>query len=76
MDAKNKLKNNLIRKIQKLSSDKLFELSALIDKIEMDIKSKDKTLSLAGSWSNIDDEIFKDLTEDLHNSRLDDRQFS
>ncbi len=74
MDIKNKLRNNLIRKIQRLSMDKLTEISDLLSKIENQFKSKDKTLKLAGSWKDMDKDVFNDLTEKLHDNRAKDRQ--
>jgi hypothetical protein len=74
MDIRNRLRNNLIRKIQGLSVDKLTEITALLNKIENQFKSKEKTLKLAGSWKDLDDDIFTDLTEKLHDHRANDRQ--
>lgn len=76
MNVKNKLRNSLIRKIQQLSTDKLSEISELLSKIENKFKSKDKTLKLAGTWKDLDDDIFTDLTDELHNNRANDRQLS
>ena len=74
MTVKDKLRNNLIRKIHQLSIDKLTEMNTLVDKIENQLKSKEKTLQLAGSWKGLDDGIFSDLTENLHQNRAKDRQ--
>jgi hypothetical protein len=74
MNINDKLRNNLIRKIQKLSTDKLSEIADLLNKIEIQFKSKDKTIKLAGSWKNIESDLFDDLTKNLHDSRSKDRQ--
>lgn len=74
MDVKKKLKNSLINRIQQLSADKLTEVSELLNKIENQLKSKDKTLQLAGAWKDLDDDLLDDLTENLHNVRGKDRQ--
>jgi len=74
MDVKKRLRNNLIRKIQQLSTDKLTEMSNLLSKIENQFKSKDKTLKLAGTWKDLGDDILIDLTEKLHEHRAKDRQ--
>ncbi len=76
MDIKNKLRNNLIRKIQKLSTDKLTELTNLLSKIENQFKSKERTLKLAGKWKDMNNDIFIDLTENLHSNREKDRQIN
>ncbi|WP_323757956.1 hypothetical protein [Roseivirga sp.] len=74
MNVRNKLRNSLIRKIQMLSTDKLTELSKELNKIESKFKSKEETLKLAGSWSDLSEDLFSDLTEDLHTRRSNDRQ--
>ncbi len=74
MDVTNRLRNNLIRKIQRLSVDKLTEVTNLLNKIENQFKSKDKTLRLAGTWKDLDDSTFADLTEKLKDNRAKDRQ--
>ncbi len=74
MNSKNRLRNSLIRKIQRLSADKLTEVNDILSKIEGQIKSKDRTLKLAGSWKDLDDHLFDDLTEKIHHNRANDRQ--
>ena len=76
MTIKNRLRNNLIRKIQQLSTDKLTEISNLLGKIENQFKSKEKTLKLAGSWKDLSEDLFIELTEKLHNNRAKDRQIN
>lgn len=76
MDVKKKLRNSLISRIQQLSTDKLTELSNLLSKVENQLKSKDRTLQFAGTWKDLDDDIFIDLTEKLHNNRSKDRQIN
>jgi hypothetical protein len=76
MNVKNRLRNNLIRKIQKLSTDKLSEITNLLSKIENQFKSKDKTIKLAGTWKDLGDDLFIDLTEKLHSNRANDRQIN
>lgn len=76
MTTKNRLRNNLIRRIQQLSTDKLTEINNLLGKIENQFKSKDKTLKLAGSWKDLSEDLFVDLTKNLHDSRAKDRQIN
>jgi len=76
MNVKNKLRNSLIRRIQQLSTDKLSEINELLNKIENKFKSKDKTLKLAGTWKDLGDDIFTDLTDKLHLHRTNDRQIN
>ena len=76
MNVKNRLRNNLVRKLQQLSADKLIEINNLLSKIESQLKSKDKTLKLAGTWKDLDDSFFKEMTGKLHDNRANDRQIS
>jgi hypothetical protein len=74
MDVNSRLKNSLIRKIQRLSTDKLTEISNLLGKIEHQMKSKERTLSFAGSWKDLDSDLLLDFTTNLHDNRTNDRQ--
>ena len=74
MNVKNRLRNYLVRKLQQLSAAKLTDINNLLNKIESQIKSKEKTLNLAGTWKDLDDSFFNEMTEKLHNKRADDRQ--
>ena len=74
MDSKDKLRNKLVQKIQQLPADKLIQVNELLDEIEAQANSKHETLKLAGSWKDIDEELFSDLTSNLHHNRNNDRQ--
>ncbi len=73
MNTKSKLKDKLVKRIHRLSTQKLTEVDSLLNKIEMQLKSKEVTLKLAGSWKDLDEEIFQELTENLHSKRANDR---
>ena len=73
MDVKNRLRNKIVKLLQRLSTDKLTEISNLLSKIEWQLQSKEKTLKLAGSWKDIDEDLFVELTEKLHERRGFDR---
>jgi hypothetical protein len=51
-------------------------MNNLLGKLENQFKSKDKTLKLAGSWKDLGDDFFVDLTEKLHVNRATDRQIN
>jgi hypothetical protein len=74
MTVKDRLRNNLIRRIQRLSADKLTEVNDLLGNLEKRFKSKDKTLNMAGSWKDLGGDFFVDLTEKLHDNRANDRK--
>ena len=76
MNVKNRLRNSVVRKLQQLSAEKLSEINNLLGKIESQIKSKDKTLKLAGTWKDLDDSFYNEMTEKLHDNRANDRQIN
>ncbi len=76
MTVKNKLRNKLVRLIQRLSTDKLTEVNNILDKIEQQLKSKENTLRLAGSWKDLDTDLFSDFTDKLHSNRTSDRDLN
>jgi hypothetical protein len=74
MKVENRLRNILVSRIQKLPPEKLDEITKLLAKIESNLLGKENTLSLAGSWNKLDDDILIDLTTNLHENRKIDRQ--
>lgn len=74
MNTKNRLRNSLVRKLQLLSADKLTEINNLLSQIENQFGSKDKTLNLGGAWKDLDNSLFSEMTEKLHDNRANDRQ--
>jgi len=67
-------RNQLLRRINRIPKDKLKELDEYVSKLEHEIVRKSKTLSYAGSWQDIDESTFKDLTEKLISNRQKNRR--
>lgn len=76
MDTKNHLRNSLVRKIQRLSADKLTEINNVLNNMENQFKSKDKTLTLAGAWKDLDIDFFSETIDQLHKNRTKDRHIN
>ncbi len=76
MNVKNRLRNNLVRSIQNLSAAKLSELLAFLNKSGKSSSSKEQTLKLVGAWKDLNEEIFMNLTTNLHANRANDRQIN
>jgi hypothetical protein len=74
MNRRKRLKNDLVRKLMRLSADKLAEVYALLGTIKSRFASKEKTLEFAGSWKDMDNDLFSELTDELHAKRAADRQ--
>jgi hypothetical protein len=62
MITETQIRSQLIRRIQRIPSDKLSEL---LSRLERTSTKKDKNLSFAGTWANIDQDTFDSLTENL-----------
>jgi hypothetical protein len=69
MITETQIRSQLIRRIQKMPSGKLNELNELVSKLEQTTSTKDKNLSFAGAWSNLDADTFNNLTENLVGNR-------
>ncbi len=69
MTTETQIRSQLIRRIQRIPSNKLNELSELVAKLELTSSNKDKNLSFAGAWTNIDLDTFNSLTENLVENR-------
>ena len=68
------IRHQLIRKINRIPADKLKELDDFVSRLGYDTIRKSKTLSFAGSWIDIDDTLFHDLTDDLIANRQKNRR--
>ena len=63
------IRSQLIRRIQRIPSNKLIELDEMVSRLEETPSNKDKNLSFAGAWENIDLETFDNLTVNLLENR-------
>ncbi|WP_114752517.1 hypothetical protein [Pleomorphovibrio marinus] len=66
------LRERLIKRIENLSPEKLQDLSRFLESLETE-NNKMKVLTFAGSWSDLDEETFDELTNNLENRRKSDR---
>lgn len=62
-------RQQILKKIYRVPSDKLEELDDFVSKLEQNTDKRNRTMSFAGAWQNIDDSIFKELTDNLINNR-------
>jgi len=63
-------RQQILKKIYRVPSDKLKELYDFVSKLEQNTDRKDQIMSYAGAWQNIDDSVFKEFTDNLINNRL------
>lgn len=65
MIADTQIRQQIFRKIRRIPANKLNDLYDYLSKLEQTIEKPSKTLSFAGSWNNINESAFDDLTENL-----------
>ena len=69
MRSATQIRSQLIRRIQRIPSNKLIELDEMVSRLEQTPSNKDKNLSFAGAWENIDLETFDIFTVNLIENR-------
>jgi hypothetical protein len=62
-------RQQILKKLYRVPSDKLEELDDFVSKLEQNSDKKVQIMSFAGAWQNIDDSVFKELTDNLINNR-------
>jgi len=67
-------RNQILRRISRIPKEKLKELDDYVSKLEQGIDNKNRTLSYAGAWQDIDNSVFDDLTQNLINNRQKNRR--
>ena len=65
MKTESQIRNQILRRIQRIPSAKLDELQEFVTKLENRTDSKKRNLSYAGAWKNIDNSAFNELTDNL-----------
>jgi hypothetical protein len=63
------IRSRILRKIQRIPSDRLKEIDEFISRLESSTSKKERNLSFAGAWRNIEDSTYKDLTDNLIGKR-------
>lgn len=69
MSIDTQIRSKLLRKIQRIPSNRLKEIDDFISLMESSTNKKDKNISFAGAWVNIDDSVFVNLTDNLIENR-------
>ena len=74
MKTEAQVRNTLVRKVLEIPPKKLRVLSDFISKLENAESRKSDLLAFSGVWNDIDDSVFKDLTENLSQNRQSNRK--
>jgi len=69
MTTNTQIRNQIFRKIQRIPANRLKELDVFVSKLEETTNKKDKNLSFAGAWENIDEHLFNEFTDNLVDRR-------
>ena len=75
MKTENRIRSQIIRQLNKMSTKKLKEIQKFLGELEEN-ETQSKVLSYAGAWSDIDDSAMEDLTDNLiANRQKNQRRF-
>jgi hypothetical protein len=69
MTTDNQIRQQIFRKIRRIPSNKLNDLNEYLNRLDQSIDKSTKILSFAGSWNNIEEEAFVELTDKLISNR-------
>ena len=64
------IRTKILRRVEKISNDKLDDIWEFLRKIENNNRKKIDILSYAGCWKNLDKNLIDDLTINLGTKRL------
>ena len=69
MTADNQIRQQIFRKIRRIPASKLNDLNDYLSLLEQTTDKSSKILSFAGSWNNIEETAFDELTNQLISKR-------
>ena len=69
MISDTQIRQQILRKIRRIPSNKLTDLNEYLSNLEQTTEKSTKVLSFSGSWNNIDESAFKELTDTLISNR-------
>jgi hypothetical protein len=69
MITETRIRNQILRRIERMPGEQLSKLDMYLKKLALEKTKKDRILSYAGAWKDMDDELFRDFTVCLLNRR-------
>lgn len=69
MTTENQIRQLIFRKIRRIPASKLNDLNDYLSRLKQPNDKSSKILSFAGSWNNIDETAFDELTNQLISNR-------
>jgi hypothetical protein len=76
MTTETKIRNRILKRIERISSEQLSALDEYLKKLEKQATKKKKVLSYAGVWKDLDENIFREFTEELVVRRQENKRRS
>ena len=74
MQTEAQIRNRLVKKILEIPAKELKPLSDFVSQLERGAKdNRANVLSFSGAWKDIDNDVFKDLTDNLNQNRQSQR---
>ena len=73
MSTDTQRRNRILKRVNRIPKNKLKELDEFVSRLEEDVNKKKKSLSFAGAWQDISDEIFNSFTKNLISNRKRNR---
>jgi hypothetical protein len=76
MTTETKKRNQILKRIERIPEEQLSELDKYLKTLEAKNTKKSKVLSYAGVWKDLDDNIFREFTEELIVRRQENKRRS
>lgn len=73
MTVNTRMRNRILKKISRIPENKLKQLDDYISKLEKKENTQSGNFSFAGSWKDIDNSAFEELTTNLLKNRSNNR---
>jgi len=76
MIAETKIRNQILKRIERMPGEQLSKLDKYLKKLEFQSSRKSEILSYAGAWKDMDDDIFREFTVELITRRQETKRRS
>jgi len=74
MITETKIRDKILKRINRIPVEQLTEVERYLKMLESQNTKKKKILSYAGSWKDLDDEVFRQFTNELITRRQENKR--
>jgi hypothetical protein len=74
MITETKIRDKILKRINRIPVEQLTEVEKYLKMLESQNTKKKKILSYAGSWKDLDDEVFRQFTNELITRRQENKR--